>query len=94
MELKKKDGMLVEEKNARMRVEQTLQNATERLLDVEDKLKRVEESSRENKNALAQLIAHTKNVERAVTMNQQDLMQRKEAQAAKYDSYKDSISPV
>ena len=83
MELKKKDGMLVEEKTVRMRVEQTLQSATERLLDVEDKLKRVEESSRENKNALAQLIAHTKNVERAVTMNQQDLMQRKEAQAAK-----------
>ena len=75
--------MLVEEKNARMRVEQGLQSATERLLDTEDRLKRVEESSRENKNALAQLIAHTKNVERAVTMNQQDLMQRKEAQAAK-----------
>ena len=45
MELKKKDGMLVEEKTARMRVEQTLQSATERLLDVEDKLKRVEEST-------------------------------------------------
>ena len=40
-------------------------------------------SSRENKSALSQLISHTKNVERAVTMNQQDLMQRKEAQATK-----------
>ena len=83
MELKKKDTMLMEEKNARMRSEQVLQNVGERLLDVEDRLKRVEDSSRENKNALAQLISHTKNVERAVTMNQQDLLQRKEQQAAK-----------
>ena len=74
----------MDEKSARMKAEQTVQSCVERLLDVEDRLKRVEASARENKNALAQLISHTKNVERAVTMNQQDLMQRKEAQAAKY----------
>lgn len=73
----------MEEKNARMRAEQAVQTCTERLLDVEDRLRLTEQSSRENKNALAQLISHTKNVERAVTMNQQDLLQRKEAQALK-----------
>ena len=35
------------------------------------KLRRTEGSSKENKNALAQLISHTKNVERAVTLSQQ-----------------------
>jgi len=83
MEMRKKDGMLVDEKNARMKVEQTLLNCMERLVETEERLKRVESSSRENKNALGQLISHTKNVERAVTMNQQDLMARKEAQAVK-----------
>ena len=88
MELRKKDGMIMEEKKARMKVEQAVQTCVERLMDVEDRLKHVENSSRENKNALAQLISHTKNVERAVTMNQQDLMQRKEAQATKYIIYR------
>ena len=73
----------MEEKTARMRAEQGLQDFTEKMVDMEDRLKHVEQGSRENKNALAQLISHTKNVERAVTMNQQDLLQRKEAQAAK-----------
>ena len=83
MEFKKKDSLLMEEKTARMRAEQGLQDFTEKMVDMEDRLKHVEQGSRENKNALAQLISHTKNVERAVTMNQQDLLQRKEAQAAK-----------
>ena len=34
-------------------------------------MRRTEDSSKENKNALSQLISHTKNVERAVTMSQQ-----------------------
>ena len=46
---------------------------------------------RENKNALGQLISHTKNVERAVTMNQQDLMARKEAQAVKLVSINENL---
>lgn len=83
MEMKKKDSMLMEEKNARMRAEQSLQGCVDKLADTEDRLRRTEESSRENKNALAQLISHTKNVERAVTMSQQDIVAKKEAQAAK-----------
>merc|ERR1712223_309425 len=73
----------MEEKTARMRAEQGLQDFTEKMVDMEDRLKHVEQGSRENKNALNQLIAHTKNVERAVTMNQQDLLNRKEQQSQK-----------
>ncbi len=83
MELRKKDSLIMEERQHRLKIEQVLNGNVERLLDVEDRLKRVEESARENKNALSQLISHTKNVERAVTMNQQDLLQRKDAQATK-----------
>ena len=83
LEMRKKDGMLIDEKNARLKVEHQLLNCIERLAETEERIKRMESSSRENKNALGQLISHTKNVERAVTMNQQDLMARKEAQAVK-----------
>ena len=54
-EMRKKDGMLMDEKNARMKVEQTLLNCMERLTESEERLKRVEASSRENKNALGKV---------------------------------------
>ena len=47
------------------------------------RLKRTEEAARDNKTALSQLISHTKNVERAVTMSQQDILTKKETQAQK-----------
>ena len=53
--MRKKDGMLMDEKNARMKVEQTLLNCMERLTESEERLKRVEASSRENKNALGKV---------------------------------------
>ena len=45
--------------------------AVNKLHDLEERIRRTEDSSKENKNALSQLISHTKNVERAVTMSQQ-----------------------
>ena len=57
-------------------------------------MRRNENSARENKNALAQLISHTKNVERAVTMSQQDIAAKKEAQAEKLQELKTKISTV
>ena len=47
------------------------------------RLKRTEEAARDNKTALSQLISHTKNVERAVTMSQQDILTKKETQVQK-----------
>ena len=49
-----------------------------------NRLKRTEEAARENKTALTQLISHTKNVERAVTMSQQDILTKKETQVQKW----------
>ena len=51
--------------------------------ELEDRVRLTESHARENKNALGQLISHTKNVERAVTLSQQDIMQKKEQQATK-----------
>jgi len=48
-----------------------------------NRLKRTEDAARENKTALSQLISHTKNVERAVTMSQQDVITKKEQQVQK-----------
>ena len=47
------------------------------------RLTRTEEAARDNKAALTQLISHTKNVERAVTMSQQDILAKKETQVQK-----------
>ena len=94
LEMRKKDGMLIEEKNARVKVEQRLLNCMERLAETEERIKRIEGSSRENKMALGQLISHTKNVERAVTMNQQDMMQRKEAQAIKMQELNSKLATM
>ena len=94
LEMRKKDGMLIEEKNARIKVEQQLLNCIERLVETEERIRRIEGSSRENKNALGQLISHTKNVERAVTMNQQDMMQRKEAQAIKMQELNSKLATM
>ncbi len=47
-------------------------------------MRRVETSSKENKKYLTDLITHTTNVERAVTMNQQEMVRKKEAQAQKW----------
>ena len=50
-------------------------------------MKRTEEAARENKSALSQLISHTKNVERAVTMSQQDILTKKETQVQKWVNF-------
>lgn len=45
--------------------------AVNKLGEVEERLRRSEDSSKENKSALSQLISHTQNVERAVIAGQQ-----------------------
>ncbi len=53
--------------------------------EIEDRLRRAEGYSEENKSSLSQLILHTKNVERAVNMGQQDIMAKKEQQGQRYE---------
>ena len=83
MDMKKLESNLVEERNQRIRAETTASESANKVLELQEGVRRVEDSSRENKNALNQLISHTKNVERAVTMNQQDLLNRKDQQSQK-----------
>ena len=52
LDTRKKDGLLVDEKNARLKVEETLQSCLERLEETENKLKRVETASMDNRKAL------------------------------------------
>ena len=60
-----------------------MSGAGNKLAEMEERLRRAEDSSKENKNALSQLISHTKNVERAVTTGQQDMIAKREAQGQK-----------
>merc|ERR1719410_850094 len=53
------------------------------MTDMEERVRRAEEAAKENKSALAQLISHTKNVERAVTLSQQDISAKKQQQGTK-----------
>jgi hypothetical protein len=66
-----------------MRMSSALQNATLKMNELDDRVRVAETNARENKNALAQLIMHTKNVERAVNTSQQEIVAKKEAQAQK-----------
>ena len=50
---------------------------------MDGRLKRAEDISGQNKSALAQLIGHTKNVEKAVTSGQQDILNKKDQQSQK-----------
>ncbi|XP_023347472.1 CAP-Gly domain-containing linker protein 1 [Eurytemora carolleeae] len=83
LELKKSEQAVNEEKSQRMRLETAIQGTAGRLADIDDRLRRVEDSSRENKNALSQLISHTQNIERAVNLSQQDILTKKDQQATK-----------
>ena len=52
LDTRKKDGLLVDEKNARLKAEETLQSCQERLEETENRLKRVEAASMDNRKAL------------------------------------------
>merc|ERR1719186_676612 len=81
--MKKQEQMIMEERNQRLRLETAVSGAGNKLGEMEERLRRAEDSSKENKNALSQLISHTKNVERAVTTGQQDMIAKREAQGQK-----------
>lgn len=83
MELKKCDQSLMEERNQRMRLTTTLQTSTSKIAELEDRLRRTETHAKDNKAALVTMISHVKNVERAVTLGQQDIMAKKEVQGQK-----------
>ena len=88
-----------------------LSGAVNKLHDIEERIRRTEDSSKENKSALgklrltirnwlkyyllpAQLISHTKNVERAVTMSQQDMVSKKEQQGTKIQELNHKLASV
>merc|ERR1719369_589119 len=75
-------------------MESAVGGVVSRITEVEERLRRVEDSSKENKNALSQLISHTKNVERAVTMSQQDMMAKKEQQGTKIQELYHKLATV
>ena len=94
MEMRKKDGLLEDEKNARTKVEQQLSSCNEQLEETKSCMKRVEAASMENMKKIGQLISHNKNVERAVTMNAQDLVNGKEGQKNEIQELKQKITAI
>ena len=94
MEMRKKDGLLEDEKNARTKVEQQLLSCNEQLEQTKACMKRVEAASMENMKKIGQLISHNKNVERAVTMNAQDLVNGKEGQKNEIQELKQKITAI
>jgi len=83
MQMKKQEQAVAEERNQRMRMESVINGAVNKLSEVEERLRRAEDSGKENKSALSQLISHTQNVERAVIAGQQDMVAKKEQQGKK-----------
>jgi len=94
MEMKKQEQTILEERNQRMRMETAISGAVNKISELEERMRRTEDSSKENKNALSQLISHTKNVERAVTMSQQDMLAKKEQQGTKIQELYHKLATV
>jgi chromosome segregation ATPase len=83
VEIKKHEQLIAEERNQRMRMESVVNGAVNKQGELEERLRRNEDSCKENKSALSQLISHTQNVERAVISGQQDMVTKKEQQGKK-----------
>lgn len=94
MELKKCDQSLMEERNQRMRLTTTLQTSTSKIAELEDRLRRTETHAKDNKAALVTMISHVKNVERAVTLGQQDIMAKKEVQGQKIQEIQQKVTTL
>ena len=76
------------ERNAHEKLKKQLLNCIEHLEETEYCMKQVEAASLEEIKALRQLISHNKNVERAMAMNQQCIVQQKETEATEMQELK------
>ena len=76
------------EKTAHEKLKQQLLNCIGHLEETESCMKRVEDASLEEIKALRQLISHNKNVERAVAMNQQCLVEQNKVEATETQELK------
>ncbi|XP_040569248.1 uncharacterized protein [Lepeophtheirus salmonis] len=92
MEMKRLDMMCSEEKSHRQRVETVIKNQLDRLSDLEDKVRLNESISRSNKSSLDQLVTHTKNIERGVSLSHQDILLKKDTQEQRINDILNKIS--
>ena len=76
------------EKTAHEKLKQQLLNCIGHLEETESCMKQVEDASLEEIKALRQLISHNKNVERAVAMNQQCLVEQNKVEATETQELK------
>ncbi len=83
MDMKKLEHTLLDERTQRQRMSSALQASTAKVTELEERLRRCESHAKDNKGALGQLISHTKNVERAVNLTQQEIVTKKEQQQQK-----------
>ena len=74
------DAGLSQERDSRTAVEGTIRSVQSLVTEVDNRVRRSEESLRENQNAIQQLLSHTRNVEKAVTAGQQDILARRDQQ--------------
>ena len=93
-QMMKRTQELSDEKTAHEKLKQQLSNCIGHLEETESCMKRVEAASLEEIKALRQLISHNKNVERAVAMNQQCLVQQKKVEATEMQEWKDRIAEL
>ncbi|XP_042214252.1 putative leucine-rich repeat-containing protein DDB_G0290503 isoform X2 [Homarus americanus] len=91
MNVKRNEMGLVEEKEARTRLENTFRQSQNKNYEYEDRMRRCEEALKENRNAVQQMVSHTKSIERAISTSQQEQMERRGNSAQKLQEYKHEV---
>jgi hypothetical protein len=80
MGVKKAESGMQEEMSVRSRTDSQIRQMTSQITDMDGRVRRAEDMARESKDSIGQLLNHTRNIEKAVTTGQQDMMSKRDQQ--------------
>ena len=81
--LRRNEEIVRDERQTQSQMENSLRASNDLIAQLSSRIKRTEEKVQEERQAVSALVNHTKSVEQAVLGSQQELMSRREMQAAK-----------
>ena len=82
-QIRRNEETLRDERQARMQMENTMRAGNDLITQMSSRLKSTEEKVAEERSTVSALLSQTKNMEQVVLGGQQDLLNRRDLQAAK-----------
>ncbi|XP_064089656.1 cytadherence high molecular weight protein 2-like isoform X2 [Macrobrachium nipponense] len=91
MNVKKNEMGLVDEKEARNRLDGAIREAQSKNYEVDDRIRRCEDGIKDVRSAVQMMSSHTKSVEKTIATFQQEQMERRSNSANQVQEYKHEI---